>query len=57
MAMTIADVIAVRFLLADANVRQQGWYESHGWVVNRAKKHTDAGDEDTVSMRIDLLLE
>lgn len=54
MAMTIADVIAVRFLLADANVRQQEWYERHGWVLNRAQKY-EQPDGNTVSMRLDLL--
>jgi GNAT superfamily N-acetyltransferase len=55
MATTISDVIAVRFLLADANVRQQEWYESNGWTLNRAKKYNDDDDEHTVSMRFDLM--
>lgn len=56
MAMTIADVIAVRFLLADANVTQQKWYEGHGWVLNRSERYQDPGGT-TVSMRLDLLLD
>lgn len=55
MAMTIADVIAVRFILADANVTQQEWYEKHGWVLNRAKPYQDSADGSTVSMRFDVL--
>ena len=60
LAMNIGDVIAVRFLLADANVRQQGWYENRGWVLNRAKPYQHEPDENqdeptTVSMRLDLL--
>jgi GNAT superfamily N-acetyltransferase len=55
MAMTIADVIAVRFLLADANVRQQEWYERHGWIINNAQRYRDRSDQHTVSMRLDLL--
>ena len=55
MAMTIADVIAVRFLLADANVRQREWYERHGWVLNRAEVYAESSEATTVSMRLDLL--
>lgn len=54
MATTIADVIAVRFLLADANVTQQEWYEAHGWMLNRAERYQGSSGE-TVSMRLDLL--
>jgi GNAT superfamily N-acetyltransferase len=58
LAMTISDVIAVRFLLADANVRQREWYENRGWVLNRALKYREEGEPDgeptTVSMRLDL---
>lgn len=54
MASMVSDVIAVRFLLADANVRQQGWYEHHGWVLNRSDR-SQSSDENTVSMRLDLL--
>lgn len=40
MAKLIAEVVAVRFLLADANVRQQEWYERQGWVAQpRAGLH------------------
>jgi GNAT superfamily N-acetyltransferase len=55
MAMTIADVIAVRFVLADANVTQRDWYENHGWVANRAKPYQESSDGNTVSMRLDVL--
>jgi GNAT superfamily N-acetyltransferase len=59
MAMTIGDVIAMRFLMADANVRQREWYETHGWVLNRSEKYDQSsgdGEEEstTVSMRLDL---
>jgi hypothetical protein len=55
MAKLIAEVVAVRFLLADANVRQQEWYERQGWVLNRAQVYTDSSSETTVSMRLDLM--
>lgn len=55
MAMTIADVIAVRFILADANITQQKWYEKHGWVLNRAQAYQGSSDGNTVSMRLDVL--
>lgn len=48
--------VALRFLLADANVRKVGWYEAHGFVANRAeleRRRTDP--ERSVSMRLDLL--
>jgi GNAT superfamily N-acetyltransferase len=58
LTMTISEVIAVRFLLADVNVRQREWYENRGWVLNRAEKYQDTGEDGeptTVSMRLDLL--
>lgn len=55
LALTIAEVIAVRFLLADANVRQQEWYERRGWIANRAERYREEQDKSTVSMRLDLL--
>jgi hypothetical protein len=51
LTMKISHDIAVRFLLADANVRLQAWYEKQGWVLNRAERY--AG-RPTVSMRFDI---
>jgi GNAT superfamily N-acetyltransferase len=48
--------VAVRFLLADANVRKVEWYEAAGFVRNRAGRERDRTDpERSVSMRLDLL--
>lgn len=50
------DAVAVRFLLADANVRKLEWYEARGFVANRAERERDRTDpERSVSMRLDLL--
>jgi GNAT superfamily N-acetyltransferase len=50
------DAVAVRFLLADANVRKVDWYEARGFVANRAERERDRTDpERSVSMRLDLL--
>jgi ribosomal protein S18 acetylase RimI-like enzyme len=55
LARSVGEFIAVRFLTADANVTQQGWYEALGWVVNRSKDENPDKDEPlTVSMRLDL---
>lgn len=56
LARRISDHVAVRFLLADANIRKVAWYEARGFVANRAqveRKRTDS--ERSVSMRLDLL--
>jgi GNAT superfamily N-acetyltransferase len=56
LARRISDHVAVRFLLADANIRKMDWYEAKGFVPNRAQaeqKRTDP--ERSVSMRLDLL--
>lgn len=55
LAMTISEVIAVRFLVVDANVRKREWYERRGWVLNRAERYEREGEPRTVSMRLDLL--
>lgn len=48
--------VAVRFLLADANVRKVKWYEAQGFVANRAERERNRTDpERSVSMRLDLL--
>lgn len=48
--------VAVRFLLADANIRKVPWYEAHGFVPNKAEKERDRTDpQRSVSMRLDLL--
>lgn len=56
LARMVSHDVAVRFLLADANVRKVGWYESAGFVRNRSGKETKRLDpERSVSMRLDLL--
>jgi ribosomal protein S18 acetylase RimI-like enzyme len=48
--------VAVRFLIADANVRMVGWYEGAGFVRNQAEKMTKRlNPERSVSMRLDLI--
>lgn len=48
--------VAVRYLLADANIRKVEWYEAAGFVPNQAKREIDRLDpERSVSMRLDLL--
>lgn len=48
--------VALRFLLADANVRKVTWYSSHGFVGNRAERERARTDpKRSVSMRLDLL--
>lgn len=55
-ARRLSGVVAVRFLLADANIRKVGWYEARGFVVNRSKRERERPDpERSVSMRLDLL--
>jgi ribosomal protein S18 acetylase RimI-like enzyme len=50
--------VAVRFLLADANVRKVGWYEGAGFVRNQAKVYEKRPNPArSVSMRLDLLEE
>ncbi len=56
LARRISDHVAVRFLLADANIRKVDWYEARGFVANRAQAERDRTDpERSVSMRLDLL--
>lgn len=55
-ARRLSEVVAVRFLLADANIRKVGWYEARGFIVNKAKRERERPDpERSVSMRLDLL--
>jgi GNAT superfamily N-acetyltransferase len=56
LARKLSDDVAVRFLLADANVRKVEWYEGAGFVRNKAQKEIAGLDpERSVSMRLDLL--
>jgi GNAT superfamily N-acetyltransferase len=56
LARNLSEHVAVRFLLADANIRKVGWYEARGFVPNRADKERERTDpERSVSMRLDLL--
>lgn len=56
LARRLSQDIAVRYLLADANVRRMAFYEAAGFVRNQAKKEAERTDvERSVSMRLDLL--
>ena len=56
LARKLSQDVAVRFLLADANVRKVAWYESAGFVRNQAKRYETRPDpERSISMRLDLL--
>lgn len=56
LARKLSDDVAVRFLLADANIRKVGWYEAAGFVPNRADREQEhLNPERSVSMRLDLL--
>lgn len=56
LARNLSKDIAVRFLLADANVRRLEFYEAAGFVPNQAKREVQRTDpERSVSMRLDLL--
>jgi GNAT superfamily N-acetyltransferase len=56
LARKLSHDVAFRFLLADANVRKVEWYESHGFVLNRAQRERSrTNPERSVSMRLDLL--
>lgn len=56
LARKLSEHVAVRFLLADANVRKVGWYERAGFVRNQAEKEISRLDpERSISMRLDLL--
>jgi GNAT superfamily N-acetyltransferase len=55
LARKLSQEIAVRFLLADANVKRLEFYESSGFVRNAALKEAERTDpERSVSMRLDL---
>lgn len=56
LARKLSQDVAVRFLLADANVRMVDWYEGAGFVRNQADRYATRPDpERSVSMRLDLL--
>lgn len=56
LARQLSSDVALRFLLADANVRKFGWYRARGFVGNRAEQERGRTDpERSVSMRLDLL--
>jgi ribosomal protein S18 acetylase RimI-like enzyme len=56
LARKLSEVVAVRFLLADANIRKVEWYEARGFIINAAKRERDRLDSRrSVSMRLDLL--
>jgi ribosomal protein S18 acetylase RimI-like enzyme len=56
LARKLSQDVAVRFLLADANIHKIAFYEAAGFVANRAEKERDRTDpERSVSMRLDLL--
>lgn len=56
LARKLSDDVAVRFLLADANVRRIEFYESAGFVLNEARREIERTNrERSISMRLDLL--
>lgn len=56
LARRLSQDIAVRFLLADANVKRIEFYESAGFVRNQAKREAErTHSERSISMRLDLL--
>lgn len=56
LARRLSQDVAVRFLLADANVKRIQFYEAAGFVRNQAKRETERlNPERSVSMRLDLL--
>lgn len=56
LARRLSQDIAVRFLLADANVKRIGFYEAAGFVRNQARRETKRTDpERSISMRLDLI--
>jgi ribosomal protein S18 acetylase RimI-like enzyme len=56
LARKLSQEVAVRFLLADANIHKIEFYEAAGFVANKAEKEKDRTDpERSVSMRLDLL--
>lgn len=56
LARRLSQDIAVRFLLADANVKRIGFYEAAGFVRNQAQREAERTDtERSVSMRLDLI--
>jgi GNAT superfamily N-acetyltransferase len=50
----LSATVPPRFLLADANVRQVGWYEARGFIPNMSERERGRSEERTVSMRLDL---
>lgn len=56
LARTLSRDVALRYLLADANVRKAGWYRARGFAVNRAELERGRTDPTrSISMRLDLL--
>jgi len=56
LARKLSQDLAVRFLLADANIKKVEWYEAAGFVRNQAKRYRERPDpERSISMRLDLL--
>lgn len=55
-ARKLAEHVAVRFILADANRRKVAWYENAGFVPNQARKEVQRLEkqERSISMRLDL---
>jgi ribosomal protein S18 acetylase RimI-like enzyme len=56
LARSLSNEVALRFLVADANVHKFEWYRARGFVANRAKRERGRTDPArSISMRLDLL--
>lgn len=56
LAREVSHHLAVRYLVADANLDHVNWYARHGWLENRAaRERKRLEDTSLVSMRFDLI--
>lgn len=55
LARRVSELVGVRFLVADANNDQVGWYERRGWVLNDAQRERERlHGRRLTSMRFDI---
>ena len=54
-ALSLAEQVAFRFIIADVNLVRKAWYDKRQFVVNRAAIYNpDEPERSTISMRLDL---